>query len=42
MVAAAGVVVGEHDFTSFAAVDPERVERMAAGENAATGNIRHH
>src|SRR5271157_1874913 len=30
MVAAAGVVVGEHDFTSFAAVDPERVERMAA------------
>ena len=33
MVAAAGVVVGEHDFTSFAAVDPERVERMAAGEN---------
>ena len=22
--------VGEHDFTSFAAVDPERVERMAA------------
>ncbi len=29
MVAAAGVIVGEHDFTSFAAVDPERVERMA-------------
>ncbi len=29
MVAGAGVVVGEHDFTSFAAVDPERVERMA-------------
>src|SRR5439155_23453478 len=27
MVAAARVVVGEHDFTSFAAVDPERVER---------------
>ena len=25
MIAAAGVVVGEHDFTSFAAVDPERV-----------------
>jgi tRNA pseudouridine38-40 synthase len=25
MVAAARVVVGEHDFTSFAAVDPERV-----------------
>ncbi len=33
MVAGAGVIVGEHDFTSFAAVDPERVERMAAGEN---------
>ncbi|MGD0215866.1 MAG: tRNA pseudouridine synthase A, partial [Terriglobales bacterium] len=27
MLAAAGVVLGEHDFTSFAAVDPERVER---------------
>ena len=39
MVAAARVVVGEHDFTSFAAVDPERVERMAAGENHTT-NIR--
>ena len=33
MADAAAVVVGEHDFTSFAAVDPERVERMAAGEN---------
>ncbi len=40
MVEAAGVVVGEHDFTSFAAVDPERVERIAAGEDVATGNIR--
>jgi tRNA pseudouridine38-40 synthase len=29
MIGAEGVVVGEHDFTSFAAVDPERVERMA-------------
>jgi tRNA pseudouridine38-40 synthase len=38
MIAAAGVVVGEHDFTSFAAVDPERVERMAAGDNVQTGN----
>ena len=28
MTAAAEVVIGEHDFTSFAAVDPERVERM--------------
>jgi len=33
MVAGADIVVGERDFTSFAAVDPERVERMAAGEN---------
>jgi tRNA pseudouridine38-40 synthase len=31
MAAGAGVVVGKHDFTSFAAVDPERVERMTAG-----------
>jgi tRNA pseudouridine38-40 synthase len=40
MVAAAGVVVGEHDFTSFAAVDPKRMERMAASENVHTTNIR--
>ncbi len=40
MVAAAGVMVGEHDFTSFAAVDPERVERMAAEENVHTTNVR--
>ncbi len=40
MVAAAGVVVGEHDFTSFAAVDPERVERMEAGENVGTSKVR--
>ncbi len=40
MVAAAGVVVGEHDFTSFAAVDPERVERMADPENLHTSNVR--
>jgi tRNA pseudouridine38-40 synthase len=40
MIAAAGVVVGEHDFTSFAAVDPERVERMAASENVHTNNVR--
>jgi len=40
MVAAAGVVVGEHDFTSFAAVDAERVERMAAGENVQTTHTR--
>jgi len=29
MAQASGLVVGEHDFTSFAAVDPERVERIA-------------
>jgi tRNA pseudouridine38-40 synthase len=28
MTAAAKLIDGEHDFTSFAAVDPERVERM--------------
>jgi len=33
MVEGARVMVGEHDFTSFAAVDPERVEQMAAEEN---------
>jgi len=40
MVAAARVVVGEHDFASFAAVDSERVERMAAGENIRTSSVR--
>ena len=40
MVAAARVVVGEHDFTSFAAVDAERVERIAASEDVHTTNIR--
>src|SRR5271166_572414 len=39
MVAAAGQVVGEHDFTSFAAVDPERVARLAASDQGTT-NIR--
>src|SRR5258708_28610904 len=32
MVAAAGVVVGEHDFTSFAAVDPGRGGRGGSVE----------
>ena len=40
MVGAARVVVGEHDFTSFAAVDQERVERMSASEHIRTTNIR--
>jgi tRNA pseudouridine38-40 synthase len=35
MVAAAGAVVGEHDFTSFAAVDPE-----ARKEGLETNNVR--
>jgi tRNA pseudouridine38-40 synthase len=39
MVEAADVVVGEHDFTSFAAVDPERVERMTTEETASTTNV---
>ena len=39
MLAAAGMVVGEHDFTSFAAVDPERVERMEATSDVATSDI---
>jgi tRNA pseudouridine38-40 synthase len=33
MAAAAGLVIGEHDFTSFAAVDPERVARLAPDED---------
>jgi len=33
MSQAAGVIVGKHDFTSFAAVDPERVERIAEQES---------
>ncbi len=33
MAQAAPLVIGEHDFTSFAAVDPERMSRMAADEN---------
>ncbi|HEV2687660.1 MAG TPA: tRNA pseudouridine synthase A, partial [Bryobacteraceae bacterium] len=32
MADAAGLVVGEHDFTSFAAVDPERAERVREDE----------
>jgi tRNA pseudouridine38-40 synthase len=39
MITAARLVVGELDFTSFAAVDPERVERMAASDQG-TNNIR--
>jgi tRNA pseudouridine38-40 synthase len=39
MIEGAGIVVGEHDFTSFAAVDPERVERMAASETLNHENL---
>jgi tRNA pseudouridine38-40 synthase len=35
MIASAGAVIGEHDFTSFAAVDPE-----ARKEGAETNNVR--
>jgi tRNA pseudouridine38-40 synthase len=35
---AAKLVVGEHDFTSFAAVDPERGQRETAGLRPATGS----
>jgi tRNA pseudouridine38-40 synthase len=39
MAEAAALVVGEHDFTSFAAVDPERVERMTASPEENAGDI---
>ena len=39
MQRAAAMVVGEHDFTSFAAFDPDRAQRAAA-ESAETSNIR--
>ncbi len=38
MIDAAGLVAGEHDFTSFAAVDPERSQRAADGERPS--NVR--
>jgi tRNA pseudouridine38-40 synthase len=38
MEAAANAVVGAHDFTSFAAVDPERAERMVSQEQVATSS----
>ena len=39
MIAAAELVVGTHDFTTFAAVDPERIERMAASEDIRATNM---
>ncbi|MFI5115025.1 MAG: tRNA pseudouridine synthase A, partial [Terriglobales bacterium] len=38
MAEAARLVVGEHDFTSFAAVDPERVERAEKDNHGGHGN----
>ena len=38
MIGAAGLVAGEHDFTSFAAVDPERKARE--GEDEPASNVR--
>ncbi|HUM06690.1 MAG TPA: tRNA pseudouridine(38-40) synthase TruA [Terriglobales bacterium] len=41
ITAAASIVLGEHDFTSFAAVDPERVERMNSGNGESeASNVR--
>jgi len=41
MAAAAATVAGEHDFTSFAAVDPERLERMSSGNGESeVSNVR--
>ena len=40
MVEAAGMIVGEHDFTSFAAVDPERRDLLAASEDLNHGGHR--
>ena len=40
MANAAGLVVGEHDFTSFAAVDPERVERGDKGNHRGHGGTQ--
>jgi tRNA pseudouridine38-40 synthase len=40
MIDAAGLVVGEHDFSSFAAVDAERVQRMASAKNLQGDAIR--
>lgn len=40
MARAAERVIGEHDFTSFAAVDPEREDRAAADENLNHGGHR--
>jgi len=43
MVDAASSILGEHDFTSFAAVDPDRLRRIAEandGDDEAPSNVR--
>jgi tRNA pseudouridine38-40 synthase len=40
MAEAAGLVVGEHDFTSFAAVDPERMERIEKDNHSGHGGAQ--
>jgi tRNA pseudouridine38-40 synthase len=37
---AANVIVGEHDFTSFAAVDPERVERLERSDRKIITDVK--
>lgn len=39
MIPTAAAVVGEHDFTSFAAVDPERVERVKNNYKETHGEV---
>ena len=38
MIEAEGLVVGQHDFTSFAAADPERMERIMGDDKQLAGN----
>jgi len=40
MSEAAALVAGEHDFTSFAAVDPERVERLENDQHGRSADAR--
>jgi tRNA pseudouridine38-40 synthase len=40
MVRAAALVAGEHDFTSFAAVDPDRAQRLAEEVEDGPTNVR--
>jgi tRNA pseudouridine38-40 synthase len=42
MAQAASIIVGVHDFTSFAAVDPERAERMSANDTGESGAVESH